>query len=1643
MKHRYLITCFLLFGILNAGATMLVPPAIRYIKTMENGGGTGADGLTWATANSDLQAMIDELEALGGGEIWVAEGTYIAPGAMFEAGGFVMKNNVAIYGGFTGTEASFDERDWKNNETILSGNGEKIVINNSFSEEAPLLATAILDGFIITKGYSEYPVYHGGGIYNSHASPTLNNLIIKDNAAFSNGGGIANYSGSSPVLTAVVVSGNTAYFGGGIMCDDSSPQLINVVISGNDAESFGGGLYLVNSSPTFINVTIAGNAAPYMTGGGGLYTDGSSLPKIFNSLIWGNSDDWLHYTPQVDAVSSDNLIERLPGHNQINGEEYMGDGASLFVDYQPAAAYTPVLGGDYRLKASSPAIDLGNNEHYPGALETAVDAAGNPRVYQLAEGGIIDLGAYESMEERVEEPTVATVYYVKPGGTGDGSDWGNASGDLQAMIDAARVGNQVWVAAGTYRAPGTGDEGGFTLKNDVAVYGGFVGDENSLDERDWRTNVTILSGGNESPVVNNDYYVSDPLTVTAILDGFTLTEGNNTGSWGGGGIHNSYASPTLTNLLISGNAADAMGGGIANHFSSSPTLTNVVISGNEAALGGGMYNNDNSSPTLTNVVISGNVAIVEGGGLANDMGSIPVLTNVTISGNIADNRGIGGIINFGSSSIELYNSIVWGNGSNNFRGTISGASSHNLIEGLNGHNTINGTRFTGRVADLFVNPVAATVGGAVAGGDYRLHGCALVIEAGDNTKYPGGLEGLSTAVDLAGNARLQHSAIDLGAYEFQDIPSPRMIYPEGKNYRADDELVFTVRFFKPITVTGTSYITLTIGDDERQALYAGTAEDGQDVLFSYVIQDEDVDSDGLVDDGMISIADGNISYQDGGDAVQLAYCGELATDIVVNRTGPVLTHVSIASDNEIPAWAKVGDKVTITFMANKPIERPAVSVGGNTADVEAVGSDGLQWEAAYVFQVADPEGTIGFTISGIVDLLGDEAPDVTGTTDESSVQFDKTPPGVTGVSDGGIYRTDVTPLFEENTTATLNGEPYERGEAIVAEGDHTLLVVDAAGNETAVTFSIDKTRPVVLGVQDGGSYNADVMISFNEGVATLNDEPYHWGDAISDEGEYRLVVTDVAGNEETIRFVIDKTAPVVTEVEDGEIYDSAVTPVFNEGEAKLNGIPYASGTQITVGGAYDLIVTDAAGNETSLSFTIGGLPGIPAGLSAIAGDKRVDLSWEAPAEGFPSVTDYIIEYSDDDGQTWTRVDHAASAATNAVVIDLFNDRTYTFRVAAINAMGTGSFSGILGGVTPRGANSGPAGRWPQAISFRELADVTYGDGPVELWAAISSGLPVTYTVTTVDGRPTAIASIENGNMLHIHGAGEVAVTASQVGNLEYVAAVPVTRTLRIGKAPLRVSIADATRSYGMDNPVFEILCSGFVNMDDVTALASVPVATTEATAESNVGDYAIYVGGGESPNYTFAYRDGTLRIAKASQAITLEAPSEANRDAGSIQLEAPASSGLPVTLSVDDTQVATIEGSILHIHRLGTVRVTATQAGDGNYEAAQAVTVTVRVVDPTASFPVRVHQAVSPNGDGINEFLMIEGIRDYPENRVTVFNRNGTIVYEAEGYDNDRVAFRGIGAGQQRVPVGTYFYVVEVRVDGRVEYHKGYLVVRY
>src|SRR5690606_10602040 len=101
----------------------------------------------------------------------------------------------------------------------------------------------------------------------------------------------------------------------------------------------------------------------------------------------------------------------------------------------------------------------------------------------------------------------------------------------------------------------------------------------------------------------------------------------------------------------------------------------------------------------------------------------------------------------------------------------------------------------------------------------------------------------------------------------------------------------------------------------------------------------------------------------------------------------------------------------------------------------------------------------------------------------------------------------------------------------------------------------------------------------------------------------------------------------------------------------------------------------------------------------------------------------------------------------------------------------------------------------------------------------------------------------------------------------------------------------------------------------------------------------ITIAGGRSDKYEFVYGGGTLTVHKASQTISFAEMGEVDRDAGNVPLEVQSSSGLPVTLRVDDESVASLDDMNLNILRFGTVQITAEQEGNDNYLPAEPVSI--------------------------------------------------------------------------------------------------------
>jgi uncharacterized repeat protein (TIGR02543 family) len=369
---------------------------------------SGSTGIDWANALPTLQDALQLAHICTDiTQIWVAAGVYYPDQGRGQTNNnrhatFILRNHLAIYGGFAGTETSLGQREWRAHPTILSGDidQDNLLTGNSHHvvTGSDTDNSAILDGFTITAGNANGPgcpgTRCGGGIYNVNGSPKLANLFVRANAAALHGGGIYNYANSSPTLVNVSFSGNSAMYGSGMMnYSNSSPLLANVSFSGNRATVHGGGmLNYDNSSPLLTNVTFSGNRATVH--GGGIYNESNSNPTIRNSLFWNNQsgNEVETAAAAMTVVNSTPTLQYSllqgwnPGGTNLDGAHPAND-PRFVTAVDPDTA--PTNAGDLRLQASSPAIDRGNSSYVSGLL---TDLDGNPRIT----GNSVDLGAYEA-----------------------------------------------------------------------------------------------------------------------------------------------------------------------------------------------------------------------------------------------------------------------------------------------------------------------------------------------------------------------------------------------------------------------------------------------------------------------------------------------------------------------------------------------------------------------------------------------------------------------------------------------------------------------------------------------------------------------------------------------------------------------------------------------------------------------------------------------------------------------------------------------------------------------------------------------------------------------------------------------------------------------------------------------------------------------------------------------------------------------------------------------------------------------------------------------------------------------------------------------------------------------------------------------
>lgn len=272
--------------------------------------------------------------------------------------------------------------------------------------------TATIAGLTVANGDVQFSgLPSGGGIYNDHATLSVDSCSVSSSYAGWGGGGVCN-SGGTLTLTNSTVTGNWAAapysegIGGGIYNEAGTLTVSNCTISGNGGLAytpFGGGVYNANAGTmTITNSTLSGNSALY--GGGGIYNDGTVTigNSIFGNAGAGNIVSYFGVVLSDGYnLSSDDASGFLTATgDQINADPMLGplqdNGGPTFT---------------HGLLAGSPAIDAGDPNFTPPPNYDQRGAG-----FERVVNGRVDIGAFE-----VQPPTPSYLSQVQPPINPDGT----------------------------------------------------------------------------------------------------------------------------------------------------------------------------------------------------------------------------------------------------------------------------------------------------------------------------------------------------------------------------------------------------------------------------------------------------------------------------------------------------------------------------------------------------------------------------------------------------------------------------------------------------------------------------------------------------------------------------------------------------------------------------------------------------------------------------------------------------------------------------------------------------------------------------------------------------------------------------------------------------------------------------------------------------------------------------------------------------------------------------------------------------------------------------------------------------------------------------------------------------------------------
>jgi gliding motility-associated-like protein len=482
--------------------------------------------------------------------------------------------------------------------------------------------------------------------------------------------------------------------------------------------------------------------------------------------------------------------------------------------------------------------------------------------------------------------------------------------------------------------------------------------------------------------------------------------------------------------------------------------------------------------------------------------------------------------------------------------------------------------------------------------------------------------------------------------------------------------------------------------------------------------------------------------------------------------------------------------------------------------------------------------------------------------------------------------------------------------------------------------------------------------------------------------------------------------------------------VNGDNATKLSKQPTLSTTAVTASpaGIYPITATGATATNYNISYVAGNLQVNPVALTVTATSV-------ARAYGAANPTFAVTYTGFVNGDNATKLSTQPTISTTATI----TSNAGTYDITPIGAISPNYNITYVNGV----------------LTINKVALAIKADNQSRGYGLPNPALTVTYTgfvngddASSLTTQPTVVTAATTASP-----TGTYAITASGAVSTNYTPAytagtltvTPVNRVFAFNALPVKTYL-DADFDPGAT-----------VNTGETI------VYTSNNTAVATIVNGNIHITGAGTANITATVPNNTnytnvtpiiqvLTVNRAAQSITFAAVGPLLKGSSPLQITVTSTSGLPVGLSSADKYTVTVDDNgngnwtVNPLH-IGSALVTALQPGDTNY--LPAILIQNIVVQTEDKDLVYVTPALSPNGDGVNDFLMIENIKEYPDNKLTIFNRNGVKIYQMAGYDNLNKMFDGhsnvTGSMMQQ---GSYFYVLEYKIDGQAKKKSGFIIIK-